>query len=79
SGQVQYLNKRLGLFFDRLQEMDRFDSSLIIVHGDHGLRTLELGQEDGALEGSVPIDGALQVWEEILSQRRLRLESAARA
>jgi len=32
-----------------------------------------------ALEGSVPIDGALQVWEEILVQRKLRLESAARA
>ena len=46
SEQVRYLNKRLGDFFDRLQEKELFDSSLIIVHGDHGLRVLELGQED---------------------------------
>ena len=35
----------VGDFFDRLQERELFDSSLIIVHGDHGLRVLELGQE----------------------------------
>jgi hypothetical protein len=46
SEQVRYLNKRLAHFFDRLQEEGRFDSSLIIVHGDHGLRMLELGPED---------------------------------
>ena len=46
SEQVRYLNKKLGDFFDRLREKELFDSSLIIVHGDHGLRMLELGQED---------------------------------
>lgn len=50
--QVMYVDKLLGEFIARLKSEGLFDRSLIIVTGDHGPRSLGLGQQYSGFEKS---------------------------
>lgn len=43
-GCVHWADARLGAFFDRLRETDRFDSALVVVTSDHGEEFLDHGR-----------------------------------
>lgn len=57
-GEVAYVDRELGRLFTRLEELDLFDSSLVVVVGDHGE---SLGEHGEATHSAFCYDATLRV------------------